>query len=117
MPQTLRGYLLLGILSIVIGYSLFAARQYLLGVRLSVTSPIDGTSIGGRYIEITGTTARASHLAINGAKAFSEQDGSFSYPLLLPEGYSIIHITATDRFSRSTTVRREVYVTAMSTIN
>jgi len=109
IPTSLRGFLILFIAIFVIGYAIFVGRNYILGVSLYVSSPKDGEALTSSYLEIKGEAKRTTRLFVNGAKTFTDKTGFFSYALLVPSGYTIIDVTAEDRFGRSTTVRREVY--------
>ena len=109
MPKTLRGYILAIIILLIIGYALFVGRNYLRGLSLTINEPRDNASLHDPYLLVSGDAARVRHLLVNGAPVSPEKDGSWSYALLLPSGYSIINVEATDRFGRSKLMKRAVY--------
>ncbi len=115
MPHTIRGYFLIILLIVLVGYAIFAGRNYLRGLSLAVIEPPDNASIHDSYLTVIGTADRVSHLSVNGAPVAPQRDGSWSYALLLPLGYSIINIEATDRFGRSRQIERAVYYSPSAT--
>lgn len=115
MPTTLRGYIGLIIVVLIVGYALFVGRNYLRGLSLSVTEPRNNASVHDPLLTVRGTAARVSHLFVNGAPVTPDQNGDWSYALLLPPGYSIIGVDATDRFNRSRHIERAVYYTPATT--
>ncbi|MEK7063191.1 MAG: hypothetical protein AAB955_00700 [Patescibacteria group bacterium] len=94
-------YLVLGLLGLVIvGYTLFVARSFLLGPSLMVVSPTEFEATTSPTITISGTTARVSFLSINDAPIPLAEDGSFRITRGYPAGYTVLVVRARDRFDR-----------------
>lgn len=92
--------LLLGIASLIIYETRFVTH----GPRIDIQSPVDGSSFTEPLITLTGTVSNVATMTINGNRALPRTDGDFSYPLALPEGYSLVTIRAQDRFGKETTL-------------
>lgn len=98
------------VLVILIGYGLYEALPILEGPRISLTSPINGQSFPGGIVPISGISRHTQDLTFNGAPLLIDQKGAFATTLVLPPGGAILTFTATDRFGKSQTVRRTIYV-------
>ena len=94
--------LLIGALVAValVGYSLFVATPYLLGPRLTVIEPTDGSSVSGVTVPIVGTTDRVSYLLIDDLPVPILEDGTFRVERAYPPGYTVLVVRARDRFGR-----------------
>ena len=85
---------------VVLGYGLFEARRLIEGPQLSITYPRDGQALAGPLIHIKGTAENAAFFTINGGQAFVDQHGNFDENLSPPPGYTVLTISAKDRFGR-----------------
>lgn len=103
-------YLIALVLCILIGYGLIEAWALLAGPSLSITSPIDNTPYPGSIVSIQGKATRVATLTLNGASIPHDQSGNFSSTLTFPRGGSILTFVATDRFGRSVTATRSIFV-------
>ncbi|HUY62705.1 MAG TPA: hypothetical protein VMV50_02880 [Candidatus Paceibacterota bacterium] len=104
-------YLIIVVLVVLAGYGVKEAVPLLAGPALAVSAPADGmTASPSGIVVVSGTAARAAVLTLDGAQLLHDQDGSFSSTLTLPRGGSILTLVATDRFGRSVTRTRTVYV-------
>lgn len=61
-----------------------------------------------RIVEIKGNAKNANHLSLNGREIFIDKDGSFSEPLALLPGLSIVTINAEDKFGKTKEKKFEV---------
>ena len=86
---------------ILVGYSLFVARNYLGGPDLIITFPENGYSTTSPAIHITGKAVRASFISINDRPIFIDEAGNWDEIVLLDPGYTIIKVAMRDRFDRS----------------
>ena len=59
-----------------------------------------------------GKVARAASLTLNGAPLLYDQNGVFSSTLTFPRGGSILTFVVIDRFGRTVTAARSIYVQA-----
>jgi ABC-type maltose transport system permease subunit len=104
------GTLLYGVLiAIIIGlialYVLFQARHIIDGPMIMVSDvAYDGTS---PTIMLSGTTESIVSLSLNGRSIYTDDDGAWSETVVLPVGYTVITLTAEDRYGRVRHVTRE----------
>lgn len=103
-------YLIAVLLLILAGYGAREAMPLISGPSLTVTSPADGETVKDGIVTISGHEARSVALSLDGAPLLPEQDGSFSSKLAFAAGTSVLTFKATDRFGKSVTVRRLIYV-------
>jgi hypothetical protein len=94
-------FLILLLLSIILGYSYYISRNIIRGPEIIVESPTNGETLDDQLIELSGYTINSSNLTVNGRKVFTDDKGNFKEKLLLSYGYNIIEIKAEDRFKRS----------------
>jgi uncharacterized protein YfaP (DUF2135 family) len=98
------------LLLVVLVYGFIEARPLIQGPRITLASPSEGAVIEGGVLTITGTTTRAQSLTLNGGALLIDQKGVFGKTFALPQGSAILVLIATDRFGRTTSVRRTVFV-------
>lgn len=98
------------ILVLLVGYGAVKALPLLSGPSLEVISPAPYASQPDGYLPIRGVAKHTETLIINGGQVLIDQEGRFEKLLLLAPGSAIITLTATDRFGRSITERRSVFI-------
>lgn len=98
------------VLLVVCGYGIKEAIPFLTGPTLSLESPKNGESFHNGFINISGTAIHTQSVSLDGGPLLTDQNGHFSTSLTLPRGGAILTLTATDRFGRTTTQRRTVFV-------
>ncbi|XKT74555.1 MAG: hypothetical protein ACJKTH_00460 [Patescibacteria group bacterium UBA2163] len=98
--HTIHATLILGVIGVlvVIVYGFFVALPYLKGPILTVEQPRESPE---HSLIISGTTERVSTVHINGLEVPLTQEGTFAVERAYPPGYTVVEITATDRFGRS----------------
>src|SRR3989344_6101247 len=106
-------YLIAAALFALIGYGLIEAWPLLAGPALSVDSPRANSSFPGGVVTVRGNAARAATLTLNGAPMLHDQKGGFSSTLTFPRGGSILTFVATDRFGRTVSETRSVFVPSL----
>ena len=84
-------------------YAAFETRNLLDGPTISVESPADGSTVSGEIVAIRGTAKNVSFLSFNGRQIYTDTAGVWNEGLLVPEGYTIIELKASDRFNREVT--------------
>ncbi len=99
-----------GLVILVLGYGAIEATPLMLGPAIRLSSPEDGFRADGGAVAITGVAKRAESLTLNDGTLLIDSTGTFSTSLTLPPGSAILTLTATDRFGRTDTVRRMVFV-------
>lgn len=98
------------VLLVLIGYGLVKAFPLLRGPHLSIDSPSSYTSSPDGFITISGVAHNTEAVFLNGGLLLIDPEGRFEKRLLLPSGGAILTLTATDRFGRSVTEERTVYI-------
>lgn len=98
------------VLVLLIGYGGFKAFPLLRGPSLSIDSPTQYTTSENGFVTVSGVAHNTEALYLDGGVLLIDPDGRFTKTLLLPSGGAILTLTATDRFGRSVTERRTVYI-------
>ena len=93
-------YIILGIL--FIGYVLFQAKNLLLGPIITIDEPKDGTTITYEVVTVAGQAKNVAYIYLNNKQIYVDNNGHFSEKLIAPTGYSIIELSAKDKFGRMT---------------
>ena len=95
---------------LIIGYSLFQARFLILGPRISINYPTDGARAENELVLVQGKARNAAWLSLNGRQIFTDEEGHWNEKLLLPQGLSIMTVTARDRFGRETEEKVRIFL-------
>ena len=103
-------YLLLAALLALAGYGLMKAWPLIAGPSLSIVSPGNNGTFPDGIVAIEGAAPRAAELTLNGALLLHKENGAFSTVLTFPAGGSILTFAATDRFGRTVTATRAIFV-------
>jgi hypothetical protein len=103
-------YSTIALLCLIVLYGLVEAWPLILGPSLTIDSPTDYASVPGGIVTVTGHAARTALFTLNGATLLHDQNGAFSSTLTFPRGGSILTFVATDRFGRTITEQRNIFV-------
>ena len=103
-------YLIGAVLLVLAGYGLIKAWPLMAGPALSIMSPTNNAPFPGGIVSVRGRAERAAAIMLNGAPLLHDQSGDFSSTLTFPRGGSILTFVATDRFGRTVTETRSVFV-------
>jgi len=103
-------YLIGAVLLVGVGYGLFEAWPLLAGPTLVVESPLDNTTFPDGVVSVRGRAIRAAQLTLDGAPLSYDQNGDFSSTLTFSLGGTILTFVATDRFGRTVTATRNIFV-------
>lgn len=103
-------YLIGAVLVVLVGYGLVEAWPLIAGPSLSIASPAQNAPYPGGVVSIRGRAERAATILLNGAPLLHDQNGGFSSTLTFPRGGSILTFAATDRFGRTVTATRNIFV-------
>ncbi len=93
--------LIIGIILIIIGYSYYKSKNFVIGPSIIIKSPQNGITVSRSLIEIRGTAKNISYISIDDRQIFTNEKGDFKNKLLLFPGYNIISIKARDIFNRT----------------
>ncbi len=103
-------YLILAVFVILLGYGFMEALPLIEGPQLFISAPANDASFPGGIVTISGKAVRAAVLTLDGALLPHDQNGSFSSTRVFPRGGSILTFVATDRFGRTVTQTRTIFV-------
>ena len=103
-------YVLAIVLLGILFYGAVEAWPLVVGPTLAITSPVQYGAYEGGIVDVSGVAKRAAELTINGLPALHDADGDFRTTLTLPQGGSILTLRATDRFGRSVSMTRDIFV-------
>lgn len=87
----------IALIIIVIGYSLFVARNFIRGPVLYVEYPSSATS----SITIKGNAPTAKFISLNDLPITIDEKGNFSEVRLLESGYNVYKLFIKDKFNRT----------------
>ncbi|OGG67840.1 hypothetical protein A3E65_02965 [Candidatus Kaiserbacteria bacterium RIFCSPHIGHO2_12_FULL_56_13] len=91
-------------------YGLIEAFPLILGPSLTIDSPKSGETISGGVVTMSGHVTRTTALTLNGDPLLPDDEGSFSEVLAYAPGTSILTFMASDRFGRTITMTRTIYL-------
>lgn len=115
--KTLGITLALSIILILGIYVLFQAKNLILGPQITITEPADGVTVSFNVVSIKGIARNISEITLDDSPIFIDTKGVFAEKLIVPPGYSIIKLSAQDRFGRKkTTLLHIVYTKEAVTI-
>ena len=98
------------VLLLLLFYGAFKAAPMLGGPTLTLSSPLEGQTFPDGHLPIIGIAHHTEKLTLNGAPLLIDEKGQFSTSLDLPSGGAILSMTVSDRFGRSHSIERSVYV-------
>lgn len=97
-------------LTLIAAYGAWEAYPLLAGPALTITSPGNGASYADGVVTVEGRATRATALTLDGNPLLPDREGHYAITLAFPRGGSILRLTATDRFGRTLTRERTIYV-------
>ncbi|HUQ30073.1 MAG TPA: hypothetical protein VM103_00975 [Candidatus Paceibacterota bacterium] len=95
---------------VAVGYGLMEAYPLIAGPKLVLASPTEHASYPDGMVPISGTAARVVALTLNGAPLLPHEDGTFVTALAYPSGGTILTLVAKDRFGRTITTTKHIFV-------
>jgi hypothetical protein len=88
-------------------YSFVQMREIFYGVNIKAN--IEGYAESTHISKISGQAKNAIYFAINGREVFIDKEGAFTENLALPSGFSIVTLTAKDKFGKTIEKTMEIY--------
>jgi cytoskeletal protein RodZ len=107
-PARFIAIILVGLVSIFLGYFGLQYRQLIQAPKLTVTEPVSQTIANQKRIDVTGQTDTDATLTVNGVSVLVRSDGKFFDQVTLEPGVNKITIVATSRLGKTTEEVREV---------
>ena len=109
--RILRGAVIALGIAIIIGYTIFAARDYLRGPDIVISEPLNGSTFTTPDVTVRGQALRIKELTFNGRPLLIDKEGNFKETILLLPGYNNVLFIAHDKFGRSSEYSLElVYI-------
>ncbi|MEX2014055.1 MAG: hypothetical protein WD896_01735 [Parcubacteria group bacterium] len=93
---------------LLVTYSSYQARALIIGPRIWITSPEDGSILGSETVILEGQSKNIAWISLNGRQIFTDENGEWSEKLLVSPGTSIMTVRARDRFGRETEERIQI---------
>jgi hypothetical protein len=91
-------------------YGIWKATPLLSGPVLRLQSPAQAQTFADGAVLVSGVALHTEKLTLNGAPLLIDRDGNFTTTLDMPPGGAILSLTVTDRFGRTHTEQRSVFV-------
>jgi hypothetical protein len=96
---------------IILGYSYFAIKGYILGPQIYLESPPSGVGTTTPLTLVKGKVVHTSVLTLNDTPIPIDLEGNFSESVILAPGFNIITLKATDRYNRVVDKKIELALT------
>ena len=95
---------------VLVFYGGVKAWPILRGPSIEIANPNEYSIAPRGLVALSGIAKHTETLTLNGALLLIDQEGRFEKTLLLGSGGAILSLTATDRFGRTTTEKRVIYI-------
>ena len=96
------GFSALGIFFLlIIIYAFFRSKDLVFGVKIKNVNIVDGATVTGSILPITGNAQNAVDLTLDGREISIDNAGNFNETIALLPGYNVIDIYAKDKFNNS----------------
>jgi|GEM_PF-3234949 len=89
------------VVGLIVIFAIWRSLDYARGPSVTVTEPINGSSISTESIIIKGVVERAKNMLLNGNEINIDEKGDFSETVIVFPGINLITLTAKDQFGRS----------------
>ncbi len=101
------------LIGFILWYVHFQARNFLQGPAIVLNDT--GSAIHHeRIVSLAGNTRNIVKLTLNGREIHTDESGVFAQELVLEDGYTIMTLSAHDRFGRSTSLTKEYVYSPLS---
>lgn len=101
----LYGGLILALISLLCAYALFQGRHVIMGPQITLTPVVyDGKEAA---VNLSGNAQNIISLTLNGRAIYTDDTGNFEEEVVLPVGYTVLTLTAEDRYGRVRSTSRE----------
>lgn len=93
---------------IVLSYTFLSFKDYLNGPIITITEPINGSTIATSTVTVIGKVSHTQEVSLNNKTLLIDTQGNFKETLLLSPGYNVSLISATDKFKRTIEYKLEL---------
>ncbi|MDO8592917.1 MAG: helix-turn-helix domain-containing protein [bacterium] len=108
MPKILKNILIFLIISVCFIYLGYRVNKIISPPLLIINSPLANLITDQSALAVAGKTEAEANLTVNGETVLSDKSGNFSKIISLKNGINIITVTASRKYSRGSTVVRQV---------
>lgn len=95
-------------IALLLSYGFFQARFFIMGPQLTLESPAPHSVTASTTVTVRGSAENIVDITLNGLPIDTDTHGVFTYDVPIPLGYSILTLSAHDRFGREARVMREI---------
>ncbi len=95
-------------IALVVGYLLWQFSALAAAPSLTVSSPDSDLALTGSSIEVSGRTTPGADITVNDSPVLTDTNGYFSERVALQDGVNAIHVSATSKLGKVTSVTRNV---------
>lgn len=117
LRQTLKIALFVLVSVTIIIYSYVQTKNLIIGPKIAITSPQNGSTVTDPLITLLGTSKNISKISVNDRPILVDQRGNFRDELVVQIGYNIISIKGSDRFGKEKEVTLEIVRQEIININ
>ena len=89
------------VVALISTFAIWRSLDYARGPSVTITEPINGSSISANSVMIKGVVERAKNMLLNGNEINIDEKGDFSETIIVFPGINLITLTAKDQFGRS----------------
>lgn len=97
-------------LLLFLGYGAFKVFPLIAGPSLSIISPTDFSTYPDGIVLVEGRASRVATLTLNGAPLLRDKEGVFSSTRTFPRGGAILTFMAVDRFGKTVSEKRTIFI-------
>lgn len=98
------------VLLILLSYGAVKAIPLVQGPQIDIYTPNEHETIPEGVLTLSGRAIHANQMTLNGSPFLIDEQGRFTTTLFLPSGGAILTLTAYDRFGRSVSESRSVFI-------
>ncbi|MES3031550.1 MAG: hypothetical protein V4697_04040 [Patescibacteria group bacterium] len=95
-------------IALVVGYTLFASRDFIRGPDIVIKEPVNGSTLATSSVLVVGQALRIQKIELNNRPILIDKEGNFKETILLLPGYNSPLFTASDKFGRKTEYKLEL---------
>ncbi len=99
--KKLKNSLSIIIVLLLIVYGIFQSKDLLRGPIIDIEHPLDGATLQEKIVEVRGEAKNIAYINLNDRQIFVDNDGMFSETIIAPSGYSVIKLSARDKFGET----------------
>ena len=100
--KRIRSFFFIVLSILLVCYVAFQSKNLIQGPIITITEPQNGETLTYNVVTVEGSARNISYIYLNDRQIFVDTLGNFRETVIAPLGYSIIKISAKDKFGRMT---------------